>query len=403
MRCLLPALLALLVPLVAHGADESQVARGRYLTRLGDCQACHTQAGHEPFSGGRAIETPFGVIYTPNITPDPATGIGAWSADDFYKAMHEGIGKNGEYLYPAFPFPSYTRLGRADVDAIRAYLRTVEPVRRHNRPDNLRWPYSWRSVMRIWRHLYFEPGAYEPDPNRSDAWNRGAYLIKGLAHCGACHTTRNRWGAKKQKLALAGSNLPIDGWLAPNITPSPHGGIGDWPAGALKRFLTTGRSERGDALGPMRDVVQSSLQYIRPDDLDAMLVYLRSVPPLDTARPARVRPASAESKQPLPGELLYHKHCSGCHGDDGRAKHEYYPDLRDNPVVLRNNPTNLVLVILRGGFQAATRDNPYPYSMPPFGFKLKDAQVAAIANYVRRNWSRRLVFPITPAQVSPLR
>jgi mono/diheme cytochrome c family protein len=401
--------LALLLAAAAHGAapsgkmDTAKLARGRYLARLGDCRACHTQPGHPAFSGGRPIKTPFGTVYTPNLTPDKATGIGVWNAADFYRAMHNGIGLHGRYLYPVFPFPAYTKLSRKDVNAIWAYLRGVKPVHRRNRPPALRWPYRMRSTLRLWRLLYFKPGAFKPDPDRSALWNRGAYLVRGLTHCGACHTPRNRWGARIDKQALAGGTVPIETvWHAPNITPDRRTGIGKWSAKALQRFLKTGRSKRGAALGPMRDVVQSSLQYLKQRDLKAIVAYLQNVPARTSTRTAGAK--SPMRKQSLAkGKALYHQHCANCHGDNGRAKHAFYPDLRDNRIVLARDPTNLILIMLRGGFEASTAAYPYPYSMPPFGVRLSNNEIAAIADYVRRNWKHRASAPVQPRQVGGLR
>jgi mono/diheme cytochrome c family protein len=265
--------------------------------------------------------------------------------------------------------------------------------------------------MAVWRHLYFQPGPYKPDTTRSAQWNHGAYLVQGLAHCGACHTPRNRLGAKSTEVPLAGGSVAIDGWIAPNITPNKVLGIGAWPAGGVRDFLATGRGAHRNALGPMRDVVQSSLQYLRGNDLDAMVAYLRTVPSFGPSRPpagaptaATVAPApGAKPKQAPPGEALYRKHCAACHGDGGIAKHDYYPNLRNSSVALAPNPTNLVLIILRGGFQASTKTYPYPYSMPPFGFKLSDQDIADIANYIRGSWSKWPVAAVYPDQVGNLR
>lgn len=382
-------------------SDPAVLARGRYLARVGDCQACHTQPGHPAFAGGRAIPTPFGVFYTPNITPDPVTGLGNWTADEFYRAMHDGIGRNGEYLYPAFPFPAYTKLRREDVDAIWAYLRSIEPVQRADRPHQLRWPYSMRSSLGVWRSLFFTAGAYTANDERSPVWNRGAYLVTGLAHCGACHTPRNRFGALIRSRSLAGGTVPVEDWQAPNITQNTTVGIGHWSDQALRDYLATGHSSKGDALGPMRDVVQSSLQHLKEADLDAVITYLRSVPAQGPEQPASP-PQQASSSGEVPGEALYRKHCASCHGDEGRAKHQFYPDLRGNSVVESRDPTNLILIVLRGGFQASTEANPFPYSMPPFGFHLHDDQIALIANYIRHSWGNWAP-TVWPPQVRALR
>ncbi|HET6655887.1 MAG TPA: cytochrome c [Gammaproteobacteria bacterium] len=398
-------LLGLALPGFAADVGAATVTRGQYLTRLADCRACHTQPGRAAFAGGVPIKTPFGAIYTPNITPDKETGIGAWSFDDFYRAMHLGLDENGDYLYPAFPFPAYTRMTREDVKAIWNYLQTVEPVQREDEANTLRWPYSMRSLMGVWRQFYFQPGTFQPDPDASAAVNRGAYLVRGVAHCGACHTPRNRWGATMEKYFLAGGSIPVEGWYPPNITPNPHVGIGDWSDDALKTFLTSGRSEAGAALGPMRDVVQSSLQYLNDADLNAIVAYLKQVPAIgpEQVKVKHARVFAGKDKKKLPGEVLYGKHCAGCHGDEGRARHDYFPDLHNNPIVLSRNPTNLILIMLQGGFEAATEAHPYPHSMPPFGFKLSDKDIAHIANYVRRNWDNRVVPQIQPRDIAPLR
>jgi mono/diheme cytochrome c family protein len=395
--------LAAMSSAIASGPSGA-VARGHYLSRAGDCRACHTQPGHAPFSGGVPIETPFGVIYTPNITPDDDTGIGNWTFKEFYRALHSGLAKNGDYLYPAFPFPAFTLIKRKDVKAIWAYLETVKPAHRKNRPDTLSWPYSIRSLMGLWRHLYFDPGVFKADPKASEAVNRGAYLVKGLAHCGACHTPRSRLGATKPKLALAGGTVPVEGWYAPNITSNPYIGIGDWSKKELVSFLGTGRSARGAAVGPMRDVVQSSLQHLSDADIEAIAAFLKNSADVGPGTRPRIahRKRQRGEKKP-PGETLYGKYCSDCHGDRGRAKHAYYPDLRGNSIVLARNPANLLLIMLRGGFEAATRAHPYPFSMPPFEFKLRDGQIADIANYVRRNWTGRVVPPVQASQVAALR
>lgn len=384
-------------------ANPDVVARGRYLTAIGDCAACHTQAGKPAFSGGRPLPTPYGVFYPPNITPDRATGIGGWSEQDFYRAMHDGIGPGGMYLYPAFPFPSFTHMTRADVDAIWAYLRSVPAVSRPNTPHRLKWPYSIRGLMQVWRVLYFKSGPIQPDPKQSAEWNHGAYLVNGVAHCGACHSPRSRLGALVASNEFAGGTITIDGWRAPNISQNPTRGIGNWAAADLRDFLHTGHSQKGDAIGPMREVVQSGLQHLSPADLDAVVTYVKSVrsqpdivgdaiPKLDLVMSPTTRDKTRK---------LYHDECAGCHGDDGRGKHPY-PDLRGNPVVQSLDARDLILQILNGGFQATTAANPYPHSMPPFAARLNDDEIARIADYVRTSWGNDAPVVIPP-QVAALR
>lgn len=411
------ALLTLALTLTVGGiaqagpADSQTLARGHYLTRLGDCKACHTQPGQPPFSGGRAIKTPYGPIYTPNITPDKATGIGTWSAQDFYRAMHNGIKPNGDYLYPAFPFSAYTKLRRKDVMAIRAYLRTVKPVHRENRGNDLHWPYSMRMLMGAWRTLYFDAGAYIRDPAHSIQWNRGAYLVKGLTHCGGCHTPRNLLGAKKPSKALSGGTIPVDGWHVPDITTLGDSDSKPWTAATLEQFLVSGRSPRGDAAGPMREVVQSSLRYLNDRDADAIAAYVVSLQQGTNREQANPHPVPTQAgitattgKTLYPqGRSLYQKYCSDCHGKKGVAQHPYYPDLRNSRLVTATNPDNLALMILRGGFQATTKNHPFPYSMPPFAVLLSDRQIAGIVNYVRSNWGNHVVKPVQPDRVGGLR
>lgn len=377
--------------------DAALLARGRYLVRIADCGGCHTAPGGAPFAGGRALQTPFGTLYAPNITPDRRTGIGRWTAADFARALHEGIARGGRYLYPAFPFPSYTRMTHEDVAAIWAWLRRLRPVRHASHANTLRWPYDQREVMALWRLRYFEPGRPHDARGHSAQWKRGAYLVEAVAHCGACHTPRNGWGARERSHPLAGGNLPVEGWLAPNITPDAEQGIGAWSESGIARYLRTGRGSHGDAMGPMAEVVQDSLQYLKARDARDIAVYLRSVTP---AAPAAAR--ATVSYQEYTGQHLYQRNCKSCHGRDGNGKKGVYPSLRDNLTVRARDPTNLLLSILRGGFQPATAGKPYPYSMPPFAATLDDRAVALIASYVRGAWGGGLG-AVQPRQVQALR
>src|SRR6185312_4962904 len=233
-----------------------QAERGRYLVAAGDCQDCHTKAGGQPFAGDRAIQTPFGVIYSSNITPDHDTGIGAWSDDQFYRAMHQGIAANGDRLYPAFPYPWYTKVTREDTLAIRAYLNTLDPVRAEPPPNKLDWPLSYREVMRGWNELFLKEGEFSPDPKKSPEWNRGAYLVEGLGHCGACHTPTNFLGAAKTSERLQGGTL--QDWYAPDLADDLRSGLGSWSDADIVAFLKTGRNDRTAAYGPMAEVITYS-------------------------------------------------------------------------------------------------------------------------------------------------
>ncbi|MGB7479450.1 MAG: cytochrome c [Burkholderiaceae bacterium] len=415
MKRILWALLALaiLVPTIAIGlqywhepdagetapaaaADPAQlVARGAYLARAGDCMACHTARGGADYAGGRLIATPFGDIYSPNITPDAATGIGGWSADDFWRALHNGKSKNGDFLYPAFPYPNYTRITRADSDAMYAYFRTLPAVNQPNRPHALRFPYNQRPLLAAWRALYFRPGVQQPDTGQSLEWNRGAYLVQGLGHCNACHADRNVLGATQNSLDLAGGLIPILNWYAP-----PLGGgaaaLGGWSEQDLADFLKIGISARGAAYGPMAEVVRVSLQHLTDADIGAMAVYLKSLPggaPVAVAEP----PDAAQQAQLKLGEKLYGDHCIDCHKADGAGVPPHYPALAGNRALALASPINTIRMVLNGGFPPSTGGNPRPYGMPPFGPALDDAEVAALVSYVRRTWGNAP--PVTAADV----
>ncbi len=257
---------------------QALVAKGGYLARAGDCVACHTQPGGKLFAGGRAIVTPFGTLYSTNITPDPKNGIGNWTPDQFYRVMHDGVMPNGELLYPAMPFQAYTKVTRDDSDAIFAYLMSVPPVALPDKPDELRFPYSIRALVIGWRTLYFTPGAFKPDPTQSEQWSRGAYLVEGLGHCGMCHTPINALGGSSQAEAFQGGLIPEQGWYAPSLTSNREGGLGDWSLKDISDLLRVGASARGAVYGPMAEVVYDSLQYLSQPDIEAMAVYLKSLP-----------------------------------------------------------------------------------------------------------------------------
>lgn len=381
----------------AWAATPANIARGAYLARVGDCMACHTARGGPAYAGGRVLDTPFGRVLSPNITPDPATGIGAWSADDFWNALHNGIDRDGRLLYPAFPYPNYTRVTRADADALFAYLRSLAPVRQANRPHELRFPYDSQLALAGWRLLYFRPAPYQPDGTRPAAWNRGAYLVEGLGHCSACHSERNRMGASGKD--LAGGLIPTVGWYAPSLTSNTEAGLGQWETAHVVQLLRTGVSPRGAVFGPMAEVVRQSLQHLSEDDATAMAVYLKSLPSGDRPDPAAAAPPESVAKL---GRALYDKHCADCHGADGRGQALAYPPLAGNGALTTPEPVNAIRIVLNGGFAPATAGNPRPYGMPPYSPVLSDAEVAAVVTYVRSSWGNA-AGAVTPAQVNRYR
>jgi mono/diheme cytochrome c family protein len=364
------------------------VARGAYLVRAGNCMACHTDRGGAAFAGGRAIDTPFGTVYSSNLTPH-ASGLLDWSRSHFWRALHHGRSRDGRLLYPAFPYPNYTLVTRADADAMYDYLRTVPAVERQNPPHRLRWPYSTQSALAVWRALYFRPGAHKDDPTQSAQWNRGAYLVKSLGHCGACHTSRNPLGASSDLLDLSGGLIPMQNWYAPSLASGAEAGVGDWDPEDTVRLLQTGVSPRGTALGPMAEVVLQSTQYLAPADLRAMAVYLKSLP--QTAPPTRAvqGPKMISEEVIKRGAKLYGDHCARCHGDDGEGVAGAYPALAGNRAVTLPVTANLVQVVLGGGFPPATAGNPRPFGMPPFATVLSDADIAAVITHIRTSWGNR--------------
>jgi mono/diheme cytochrome c family protein len=397
-----------------HGDDEGargpgvsgsreQVKRGEYLARAGNCRACHTARGGEAYAGGVPIATPFGVVFSSNITRDPDTGLGAWSADDFWSALHKGKSRDGSYLYPAFPFPNYTRVTREDSDAIYAYLRTVPPVRRTTRPPELRYPYNQRRLMAVWRLLYFRPGVHRDDPKQSPAWNRGAYLVQGLGHCSACHASRNVLGAVTGE-DFSGALLPAQSWYAPALSSERETSLGRWPLEELVAFLTTGVSERAAAYGPMSSVIRHSLQYLTRSDAEAMAAYLKSQVHITPARSVPpVRPSPAQVERLLEhGAHVYERHCVECHRANGEGVPRMYPALAGNTSILMDLAVNPIRIVYAGGFPPSTAGNPRPFGMPPFYQDLSDYDVAAVVTYIRRSWGND-ASPVSQAQAAALR
>lgn len=366
--------------------DPALIARGEYLTAVGDCVSCHTEQGGPRFAGGRVLPTPFGNIPTPNITPDRATGLGDWRFEEFWRALHAGVGRHGELLYPAFSYTSFTRVNRDDALAIFAYLQSLAPVRKPPKPLGLSFPYDVRKGLAAWRAVYFRAGVYRPDPSKPAEWNRGAYLVQGLGHCNECHAPRDAFGGTLAA-PLSGGRIPVQDWYAPDLSTRDHGGLQGWSAQDIVELLKTGQSARGAAFGPMAEVVAKSTQYMRDDDLHAIATYLQSLPP----RPLPAVPATAPGAAALMarGKGIYAERCEDCHGKDGAGAPGVYPPLDGNSAVLDPSGINAIRAVLLGGFPPTTAGNPRPYSMPPFAQQLSDADVAAVVSYIRQSWSNR--------------
>ncbi|HEX4879897.1 MAG TPA: c-type cytochrome [Limnobacter sp.] len=385
------------------GSLNAQEKRGAYLARAGNCMACHTTERGKPYAGGRAIETPFGRIYTSNLTPDPSTGLGTWSADDFYRAMHHGLSKNGEYLYPAFPYTEYTRMPRSEVDDLFAYLKRLTAVEQATPAPALRFPYNQRKLLWVWRSLYFSPGQYKATETQSAQWNRGAYLVNGPGHCAACHTPRTQLGGLKTQHHLTGSTIGVLDWFAPALNQHPMHSLGKWTQAEIVDYLATGANRHAASSGPMAEVVVHSLQHLEKADLQAMAVYLKSLPAQAPSEPA----ASELAKRSLLpamqlGEKIYNQTCAECHGAHGQGEAGKFPALAGNAGVNAPNPANAIRAVLNGGYSPSTWQNPHPHGMPPYRGTLNDAEIAAVVTYIRKQWGNQAT-GASSAQVNALR
>ncbi len=379
------------------------LAKGEYLARAGDCVACHTLPGGALFAGARPMPTPFGTLFSSNITPDSATGIGQWTSDQFYTLMHSGRFPDGGLAYPAMPFAAYTKMTRADVDAIYAYLKSVPPVRQANHPHDLRFPYNNRALILGWRTLFFTEGEYQPDPAKSDDWNRGAYLVEGPGHCGMCHTAINALGGSSESKAFQGGLIPMQDWYAPSLTSNKEAGLGDWSIADISDLLRTGISKRGAVYGPMAEVVYDSLQYMSDDDTRAMATYLKSL--AQATLPEAPLPTTTLEESSLLmrlGHNVYAAQCAACHGDHGQGKPPEYPALANNQSIQMGSAVNPIRMVLNGGFPPGTAGNPMPYGMPPFAQSLSDDEVAAVVTYIRVSWGNHGA-PVSAKEANELR
>jgi len=401
------------LPAVALSSDsptgQALIAKGEYLAKAADCAACHTAPGGKPLAGGLAFKLPFGTIYAPNITPDREFGIGAWSDAEFVRALRKGVGRHGEDLYPAFPYTSYALLSTDDALAIKAYLMSVSAAATPSRPNDLWFPFNQRYVMRGWKLLYLPGSPYVPDMSKSPGWNRGAYLVEALAHCGECHTPRNLLFATRSDAKFSGA--VVEGWKAYNITPDRQSGVGSWTDAELAAYLSSGHAEgRGGASGSMAEAVDLSLRLLSAEDIDSMVAYLRTVPPVPSTLtgPVERSPASLAASGPwMPqattaaseGLRIFQGACASCHGWDGSGQQSPSASLRGARTVNDRDGTNLVRVILNGVHMSSpTGDR----TMPSFAAAYTDADVAAVSNYVLAHFGNKSG-RVTPATVAQAR
>lgn len=383
----------------AAAASPAVLERGAYLARAGNCIGCHTSFGGADFAGGRGVETPFGTVFAPNITPDARTGIGDWSSSEFWRAMHHGRSKDGRLLYPAFPYPSFTTITREDSDALYALLQTVEPVNQPNTPHALRFPFNTQVALAVWRALFFRPREFVSEPRQSAEWNRGKYLVQGLGHCAACHSGRNFLGATSLNAEFAGGLMPNEAWYAPSLASPKEAGVQGWPREEVVMLLRSGVSPHASVSGPMAEVVYSSTQYLDEKDLDAMARFLAAIPVREREAEEFVRAPSEVSAR---GAKVYEQHCASCHGDEGQGVPSIYPALAGNRAVTLASSNNLVQLIRKGGFPPSTSGNPRPFGMPPFGQILSNDDIAAVATFLRQSWGN-MAAPVSTRDVASVR
>lgn len=375
-------------------ATPAQIERGAYLARAGNCAACHTARGGAPYAGGRPIDTPFGVVYGSNLTPDDATGIGTWSADHFWRALHNGRSKDGRLLNPAFPYANFTQVTREDSDALFAYLMSLPAVAQPNRPHELTFPFGTQAALAVWRALFFRPQPFAADAARSAEFNRGAYLVQALGHCSACHGARNAFGAVRSARDFGGGHLPHRQGYAPSLARAEEAGVADWRIDDVVALLKAGVAPKGSVLGPMAEVVFRSTQHLDDMDLRAMAAYLQALPP---SAPPKLRIRPTEAPQMRRGAAVYEARCADCHGKSGEGAfagdaasgRRAIPPLAGNRAVTMHVADNAILAVIRGGFPPATAGNPRPFGMPPLGQDLNDAEIAAVVTFIRNSWGNR--------------
>jgi mono/diheme cytochrome c family protein len=385
--------LATFCPTAMAARHPSMIEQGKYMARMADCEACHTKIGGTPYAGGLVINTPFGTITYPNITHAPHTGIGDWSNEKFYRAVADGIGRRGEYLYPAMPFTSYNKMTRSDILAVKTYLFSLKPVHAPRKPNHMAFPFDIRRTLFVWRTLYFSPKVYRPDANRSVEWNRGAYLVEGPGHCGECHSPRNIMQATEKQQSLAGGH--VGAWWPPNISSDRLWGLGDWSTAAIVAFLKTGAHDpEGVAFGPMAEVVHDSLRHISIADIQAIAVFLKSSP----KRTSNRRGQAVSTGDLRHGSKLYLENCAKCHQADGEGFPDAIPNLATNASVVSARPDDTIDIVLRGQHAIGTYG-----TMPSFAEALGNQDITDVTNYLRHSWGNNAPTKATRSLVARLR
>ena len=383
---------------------------GEYLARAADCVSCHSIPGGEAFAGGLKMGTPLGAVYSTNITPDPETGIGSYGLADFERAVRRGVAKDGRHLYPAMPYPSYSKLSEADVAALyRFFMKQVPPVHRANLKNEIPALLSFRWPLAIWNYFYAPNGSYVAKSGHDAAWNRGAYLVQGPGHCGACHTPR---GISMQEKSLDDSSpsylagAELDAWYAPSLRGEVRTGLGTWSKEDIVEFLKEGHNRVGTAFGSMTEAVNNSTSYLYDSDIDAIATYLKSLPARSVQQPFAYNDATTAALRGRPtmepGGAVYAGACSSCHGFDAKGFTPYMPALVGNPVVLDHDPSSLINLMLNGSIPLVARATPAAYRMPQFRQQLSDEDIAGVITFVRSGWGNEAP-SVTAAQVAKLR
>jgi mono/diheme cytochrome c family protein len=382
-------------PIADSTPNAAQLRRGQYLVVAGDCMSCHVRDGGEPLAGGLGLKTPFGVIYSANITSDRQTGIGSWTNDQFYHAMHDGIGVHGENLYPAFPYPWFRRASRDDDDAIFAYLKITPAVNYTPPANDLPFPLNFRSMVKGWNLLFLNSHDFQSDPSQSGEWNRGAYIVNGLGHCGGCHTPKNALGADRSNQDFYGAKL--DNWVAPDLTRNDRTGLGGWSIDDVDEYLRNGRNAHAGAGGAMAEVVTYSTSLMSDEDRHAMAVYLKS----QAASPSIIH-GQPDSGAMGRGAAIYSDGCASCHLADGVGQPRFLPPLGHNAMLQQADPTGLEHLILAGARIGTSSSRPSPLTMPSFAWKLSDNEIADVATYLRNSWGNQAA-AVSVAEVRDVR
>ncbi len=380
--------------------SPNTLANGEYLVRIGGCVACHTSNGGEPLAGGRRIDTPFGPVFSSNLTPSVTHGIGSWTLADFQTALRWGRSSDGRLLFPAFPYNHTSVFTPTDVQAMFTWLQSIKPVDVTTPAHQLTWPVGTQAAIAVWRSMYFSPTAFQPNDQQSDTWNRGAYLVQSAGHCAACHGQRNALGSFPAVDDLTGGFLPSQMWFAPSLVAPTQTTLARSSNEDISRLLRAGQNTSASVSGPMAEFVQHVGQHLSTHDGLAIAAYLKSRTEPSSHKP-KIAQSTLASSTPAT-QAIYTKHCATCHGDHGEGKAGRYPSLAGNPAVVLAQPDNLIQMALYGGYGPSTHDRPRPYGMPPYLFTLNNQQIADVLNHIRSQWGNQAP-AVSPVQVDRVR